>query len=103
MAYKTAGGQRRERLQGVVKKGQIRVDPGRPRRPPDAGQAGLGQHPGNGVVVHAQLLGDGSDTPLLNVVIAQDLRLELKEGWSRADPLRSCWPIERAGRRRMKS
>jgi hypothetical protein len=74
----TAGGQRRERLQGLVKEGQIRVDPGRPRRPPDARQAGLGQHPGNSVVVHVQLPGDGPDEPLLNVVIAQDLRLEIR-------------------------
>ena len=41
-------------------------------------QAGLGQDPGYGGVMHPQLLGDRADRPFLNMVIAQDLRLELR-------------------------
>jgi hypothetical protein len=41
-------------------------------------QAGLGQHPGDGVTVHAQLRGNRSDPPAFSVVIAQDLRLEIR-------------------------
>src|SRR5262249_25520810 len=38
---------------------------------------GLGQHPGDGALMHVQLPRDGAGAPSLDVVIAQDLRLEL--------------------------
>ncbi|CAE6820465.1 hypothetical protein R69746_06032 [Paraburkholderia aspalathi] len=39
-------------------------------------QASLCEHALHGAAVHVQLARDGAATPLLNVVVAQDLRLE---------------------------
>ena len=49
----------------------------------DARQAGLGQHTGDGFGMHPQLPADRSDTPLFDLVVAQDLRLELR--WNSHD------------------
>jgi hypothetical protein len=57
---------------------QIRIDFRGAAQHLDARQAGLGQYPGDRVTVHAQLLGDGSDPPALSMVIAQDLRLDVR-------------------------
>src|SRR5450755_551725 len=73
-----AGGQRRELGQHLADERQIGVDLQWPLRRPDAWQAGLGQYPGDGFGVHAQLPGDRSDAPLFDVVIAQDLRLKIR-------------------------
>lgn len=40
--------------------------------------AGLQKPPRDGGVMHPQVLGDGADRPLLDMVIAQDRRLELR-------------------------
>ena len=73
-----AGGQRREPGQHVPDERQIGVDLRWPLRRAEARQPGLGKHPGDGLRMHAQLPGDRSDAPLFNVVIAQDLRLEIR-------------------------
>ena len=72
------GGQRRERLQRLADERQIRVDLRRPRRRADPGQPGLRQHARHHAVMHVQLTGDGADAPLLDVVVAQDLRLDVR-------------------------
>ncbi len=73
-----AGGQRREFLQRLADQRQIGVDRRRPRRRADPGQAGLRQHAAHHAVVDVQLPGDGADRPLLGVVVAQDLRLDVR-------------------------
>ena len=50
----------------------------RAAQPLDTRQTGLGQHPGDSVTVHAQLLGNRSDPPAFSMVIAQDLRLDVR-------------------------
>ena len=74
----TACPQGRELRQGLVNEWQIRVDFRGAAQPLDARQAGLGQHPGDRVTVHAQLLGNSSDPPAFSMVIAQDLRLDVR-------------------------
>ena len=71
-----AGGQRWELGQHLTDERQIANDLRWPLRRPDARQAGLRKHPGDGFGMHAQLPGDRSDAPLFDVVIAKDLRLE---------------------------
>jgi hypothetical protein len=39
---------------------------------------GIAKHTSDGFGMHAQLPGDRSDTPLFDMVVAQDLRLELR-------------------------
>ena len=78
-----AGGQRRELGQHLADERQIGVDLRWPLRRAAARQTRLCQHPGNSFGMHAQLPGDGSDTPLFDVVIAQNLRLEIR--WNRHD------------------
>jgi len=78
-----AGGQSREPGQHRADERQRGVDLQWPRRP-DARQASLGQHPGNGFGMPAQLPGDRADAPLFDVVVAQDLRLQVRgnsHGW----------------------
>jgi hypothetical protein len=70
--------QRRELGQSLVDEWQIRVDFRGAAQPLDARQAGLGQHPGDSVTVHAQLLGNRSDPPAFSMVIAQDLSLAFR-------------------------
>ena len=65
---------------------QIRIDLRAARRRTDPGQAGLRQHPRHRGVMHVQLAGDGADAPLLDVVVAQDLRLELRRDGHAAAP-----------------
>src|SRR4051794_21111745 len=72
-----AGGQRRELLQRLADQRQIGVDLRWPRCGADPGQPGLRQHPAHHAVVDLELAGDGADGPLLGVVVAQDLRLDL--------------------------
>ena len=78
-----AGGQRREPGQHLADERQIGIDLRWPPRRSDARQAGLGQNPGDGFGMHAQLPGDRSDPPLFDMVVAQDLRLELR--WNSHD------------------
>ena len=73
----TAGRQRRECLQRLTDEWQIGVD----RRfawGPNPRQTGLRQHAPHHVVMHVQLTGDRADGPLLGVIIAQDLRLDIR-------------------------
>src|SRR5262249_4361067 len=57
-----------------------------------------GQHPCDGSVMHMQLAGDGTGAPLLNVVVAQDLRLELGGyGHGSAPRRRRKKPVRRNG------
>jgi hypothetical protein len=74
----TAGRQRGELLQRLVDEGQIGIGFRRPWRLSMARQASLGQDPGHGVVMKMQLTGDRSDAPLLDMVVAQDLRLGIR-------------------------
>ena len=92
-----AGGQRRELLQGLMDEGQIGLDLRATCRRPDPGQTGLGQDPRHGAVVHMQLAGDRANAPFLDMIIAQDLRLQigrdghavlLDEVWRRIEPVR---------------
>jgi hypothetical protein len=73
-----AGPQRRELRQGLVDERQIRVDFRGAMELCQARQASLRQHPCDGVTVHSQLFGDRSDPPVFGVVIAQDLRLDVR-------------------------
>ncbi len=80
----TAGGQRRECFQRLADERQIGVDPRGTRRSPKSRQAGLGQHAPHDAVVDVQLTGDGADRPLLGVIEAQDLGLDVRRchhGW----------------------
>ena len=92
-----AGRQRRELLQGLMNEGQIRLNLGVSRRRSNSGQAGLGQYPRDGAMMHMQLTGDGANSPLLNVIIAQDLCLQIRrdghglllaEVWRRIEQVR---------------
>ena len=69
------GGQCRERLQRLANERQIRVDLRHPGWRADPGQPSLRQHTRHHAMMHVQLTGDGADAPLLDVVVAQDLRL----------------------------
>ena len=73
-----AGGERGEPLQGLQHEGQVGLDLRAAPRRTGSGQTGLGQHPHHGGMVHVQLAGDGADAPFLDMVIAQDLRLQLR-------------------------
>ena len=73
-----AGGEGWKRLQGLADERQIGIDPRRTRLLPGAGQSGLGENPRHRAMVHMQLPGDGSGPPLLDMVIAQDLRLKVR-------------------------
>ena len=92
-----AGGQGRELLQGLMDEGQIGLDLRATCRRPDPGQAGLGQDPRHGAVMHMQLAGDRANAPFLDMIIAQDLRLQIRrdghavllgEVWRRIEPVR---------------
>ena len=56
---------------------QIGLDPRATRRRSDPGQASLGQDPRHGAVMHMQLAGDRANAPFLNMVVAQNLRLQI--------------------------
>ena len=73
-----AGGQCREFLQRLADQRQIGVDRRRPLRRADPGQTGLRQHAPHHAVVDMQLPGDGADRPLLGVIVAQDLRFDVR-------------------------
>ena len=73
------GRERGELLERLADEGQIGLDGrGAVQDARHGRQAGLGQHPGDGVAVHMQLRGNGADAPALGVVVAQDLRLDLR-------------------------
>jgi hypothetical protein len=72
-----AGGQGRELLQGLMDEGQIGLDLRATCRRSDPGQAGLDQDPRHGAVMHMQLAGDRANAPFLDMIIAQDLRLQI--------------------------
>ncbi len=72
------GGQRRKRIQRLADERQIRVDLRRPGWRADPGQPRLSQHARHHAMMHVQLTGDGADAPLLGVVVAQDLRLDVR-------------------------
>jgi hypothetical protein len=70
--------QRRELRQRLADQRQVGIDLRWPRGSADAGQSGLRQHPLHHAVVHVQLTGDGADRPFLGMVVAQDLRLDVR-------------------------
>ena len=97
----TAGGERGEFLQRLAQERQVRINQRAARWRPGSGQAGLGQHPHHGGMVHMQLAGDGADAPFLDVIIAQDLRLQLRRDGHGV--LLDVWPqLEPSPRRRRK-
>jgi len=57
---------------------QIGIDLRGARWRPDPGQPGLCEHALHHAVVDVQLRGNGADWPLLDVVVAQDLRLDVR-------------------------
>jgi len=73
-----AGGQGREGLERLADERQIGVDLRRAGRRAEPGQAGLRQHAPHHAVVHVQRAGDGAHRPFLRVVVAQDLRLDVR-------------------------
>ena len=73
-----AGGQGGELLQRLADQRQVGVDLRWPRGAADPGQPGLRQHPAHHAVVHVQLPGDGAGSPLLGVIVAQDLRFDVR-------------------------
>ncbi len=93
-----AGGERRELLQGLEHERQVRLDLRAARRRTGSRQAGLGQHPHYGAMVHVQLAGDGADAPLLDMVITQNLRFEIRRDGHGSSP--RCLTAVRASRRR---
>ena len=75
MREQPRGRQRGELAQRLQDEGHVRVDDDGPRRGAGRRQPGLREHAAHGVVMHAQLPGDGAHAPLLDVVAAQDLAL----------------------------
>lgn len=75
-AVKSGGGQGWERLQGLQDERKIGVDLACAAPRAVGHQTRAGQHGMNGVMVDAELAGNGVRPPLLDVVIAQDLRLQ---------------------------
>jgi hypothetical protein len=82
------GGEPWELLQCLQDEGQVRIDAGRSAGCANARQPGLGQNPGDRIGMHAQLPGDGAYAPPLDMVVAQDLRLELGGNGHEPRPLR---------------
>ena len=86
-----AGGQGRELLQRLADQRQIGVDLRRPRRRADPGQPACASTRLHHAVVDVQLPGDGADRPLLGVIVAQDLRLDVRRRHHGVlGPVRSC-------------
>ena len=73
-----AGGEAWELRQRLADERQIAVNLGPSPRPVDFGEAGLADHPQHRVAVDAQLRRYGPGTPFLDVVIAQNLRFEVR-------------------------
>ena len=93
-------GQGRKRLQRLKDEGHIGIDPRRSRVQGVRGQTGLSQDRGDSAVMNAQLTRDRPRTPLLHVVISQDLGAELRGNRHRHPQHRS---IRMARRRRRNS
>ena len=74
-----AGRERREFAQGLEDERQVGLDLRASCRRTGSRQTGLGQHPRHGAMVHVQLAGDGTNAPFLDVIVAQDLCLELRQ------------------------
>jgi len=73
-----AGGEAGELLQRLADEGQVDVNLRGALHRPDPGQTGLRQDAAHRATMHVQLSGDGPDAPLLDVVVAQDMRFELR-------------------------
>jgi len=96
-----AGRQCWELLKCLQDERQVGVDRRRPRRRSGTRQTGLHQHAAHYAVVHVQLRGDGADAPFLDMVVAQDLRLDLGRGYHGAlGSVRSYSAPRRRSRRR---
>ena len=100
--FEPPGCQRGKLLQGLVDERQVWIDPRRPGSWPDPGQTGLGQHPRHPAMVDAQLAGDGAATPFFNVIIAQDLRFEIR-GVAIVKSFSIMWTMRRRTRWRRKN
>ncbi len=66
------GAQTGELVQGFKNERQVGIDDRGAVDAIEAGQAGLGQYPGDAVAMRVQLGGDGADRPVIGVVPAQD-------------------------------
>jgi hypothetical protein len=80
-----AGGECGELRQGIEHEGQVGLDLAGAQRGWGAHNAGLLEHPFDGVAVQVQLAGDGAHAPALSLVQAQDLRAQLRgygHGWA---------------------
>ncbi|WP_440130269.1 hypothetical protein [Trinickia symbiotica] len=69
--------ERRELPERLVDEGQIGIYPRGPLHCAQPWQACLGKHTLHCAAMHMQLARDGAAAPLLDMVIAQDLRLKL--------------------------
>ena len=87
-AIEPAGGECGELLERLENEGQVGIDLRGSCRPAKARQTGLRQDSGDSVVMHLQLTGNGARAPLLDVIVAQDLSLELSRYGHGSAPLR---------------
>ena len=86
-AVQSAGGQRRELLQGLSDKRQVGINRRGPAYQPERWQSGLSQDSGDGVWMQPKLGGNGADAPAFGVVEAQDLRFNF---WGKGQRSISC-------------
>jgi hypothetical protein len=75
----------------------VGVDDGRARVTLGLGQAGLGQHPINAAVMHTELGSNGARPPVLDEVVAQNLRLNFFTDRQWVHPFNQ-WLAERVNR-----
>ena len=72
------GAQARKLRQGLENERQVGIDRRGTADRPQCGQARLREYAGDTVAMYVQLAGDGADAPALRVVMAQDLRFNLR-------------------------
>src|SRR5260370_21283870 len=92
-----AGRERRKLLQRLVDERQIGIDLRGPLHGANPGQCGRGEHTLDGAAVHVQLARDSAATPLLDVVVAQDLRFEFSSNGHGSFPVE--WVAVRTSRK----
>ncbi len=85
---KVHGREGRELRQRLADERQIRVDSRGPAHRAYQRQAGLEQHPGDGIAVQLQLGGDSADAPAFGMVVAQYLRFNF---WGKDQGVFSGW------------
>ncbi|MBT1159491.1 hypothetical protein J1C56_28405 [Aminobacter anthyllidis] len=101
-AVKTGSRQAGKGLQGLKDEREIGVDLAGSGLRAMGHQPGSGKHSMNGVVVDAELPGNGASAPLLDMVIAQDLGLQLRRyghRYPQDGDVRMAWRRRRGSRR----